>query len=78
LGSSVHYAGDSATIERLDGAEPKSEELHHFPSIADGAIRHHPNTAQREAGQRNTGSDSDRYVIQEVSAALVRRERDEQ
>jgi len=32
----------------------------------------------REAEQRNTGSDSDRYLIQEISAALVRRERDEQ
>jgi hypothetical protein len=32
----------------------------------------------REAEQRNTGSDSDRYVIQEISAALVRREWDEQ
>ena len=32
----------------------------------------------REAEQRNTGSDSDRYVIHEISAALVRREWDEQ
>ncbi len=32
----------------------------------------------REAEQRNTGSDSDRHVIQEISAALVRREWDEQ
>jgi len=32
----------------------------------------------REAEHRSTGSDSDMYVIQEISAALTRREWDEQ
>ncbi len=31
----------------------------------------------REAEQRSTGSDSDMYVIQEIGAALTRREWDE-